>query len=351
MNSKNRKPAGPQNRSTSVSLSPSSRIRKSAAPRLKASGWILGLLLAAFPAGCMPVRNLLQPIRALAGDTSIQTNLSYRPESKNPRHELDLFLPGAENAPRGLVLFVHGGFWTNQDRRYMRPVTGLYWNIGYGLARAGYATAVLSYRISPEAAIADQLADVQSALRWAGDRLDTWNVAGDRLFLMGHSAGGHLVCMAALETPEVPLGGVVALAPVLDIAHMRDAQPADFNKRVTEPVFGAAATAAELKRWSPGLRWTANAKSTPLLVITGENDYAFLKTQAAEFAARASGRSPGVRFDELPELNHADLVLEFDADPSPVLPPILEFLADPAGSVNAGSAGRVSQAQANGAAP
>ncbi|MEQ9365918.1 MAG: alpha/beta hydrolase [Leptospirales bacterium] len=279
--------------------------------------------------GCMPVRNLFQPLRALAGTTRVETNIRYRKDSNNPRHALDLMIPRDLERPGGLVLFVHGGFWSNQDRRYYRPITGLYWNVGYALARQGYAVAILSYRIYPEARIAGQLADIQAALAWAGSNLQELNIEENRLFLMGHSAGGHLASLAALENSgKVKPAGVVALSPVLDIAHMRAAQPADFNREITDPVFGAQASEAELRRWSPGRRWTEDAP--PLLVLTGENDYPFLIEQAAAFARRRSAGEAVVKIRQLPDLEHADLVLDFDANPSPVLPAVLEFLAHPA---------------------
>lgn len=279
----------------------------------------------------MPVRNLMQPLLSLSGTTTVETNLPYRSDSNNPRHALDLLYPTNVNSPRGLVLFIHGGFWTNQDRRYYRPVTGLYWNVGYGLARHGYAVAVLSYRIYPEASIQGQLADIQAALLWARPKLKDLNIEENRLFLMGHSAGGHLATLAALETPSADLAGVVALSPVLDIAHMRRVQPAEFNRTVTDPVFGADRNETELRRWSPGLRWSAAAP--PLMLITGENDYPFIQEQATAFAARDHHRTATIQIHELPDLEHADLVLEFDANPSPVLPAVLEFLNAPAGEV------------------
>ncbi|MCR9144857.1 MAG: alpha/beta hydrolase [bacterium] len=280
----------------------------------------------------MPVRNLLQPLRGLTDNTTVETNLRYKPTSISERHELDLILPTNIERPRGLVLFIHGGFWTNQDRRYFRPVTGLYWNIGYGLANAGYAAAILSYRIYPEADIQGQLDDIQAALDWGGEKIGSLNIDADRLFLMGHSAGGHLAALSALDSkkPAIDRGlaGVVALSPVLDVAHMRDSQPADFNRQVTEAVFGKDASDQELARRSPGLRWP---KDAPLLVLTGEQDYPFIRTQAAELLKRHPPGSSQVQVRELPGLTHADLVLQFDADPSPVLPAVLEFLNQPAG--------------------
>ena len=289
---------------------------------------------------CTTARNLAQPLLA-SGETLIETDIPYRTDSQNPRHRLDLFRPKNTPQPRGLVVFIHGGFWKNQDRRYYRPLTGLYWNVGYALARNGYAVAVLSYRIYPEVTIGGELEDVQAALGWAASQLKALNIEENRLFVMGHSAGGHLATLAAVmaqadalagKNPPIPLAGVIALSPILDVAQMRKSQPPEFNQDVTDRVFqlDVQADEAEISRalapFSPGPRWDATAP--PLLVLTAAKDYPFIRTQAAAFADEHAGaRKHPIVVREIAGLDHAGMVLEFDARPSPLLPVILEFLA------------------------
>src|SRR5215207_8052796 len=85
------------------------------------------------------------------GSVRIAHDQVYVPGSKNPRHQLDLFLPTSGAGPWPVAIFVHGGFWKAQDRRLLQPVTGLYGNVGVALANRGIATAVVSYRQDPEA--------------------------------------------------------------------------------------------------------------------------------------------------------------------------------------------------------
>ena len=49
----------------------------------------------------------------LAAAGRARLDLDYGP---SPRHRFDLFLP--EGAPKGLVVFVHGGFWLNFDKSF-----------------------------------------------------------------------------------------------------------------------------------------------------------------------------------------------------------------------------------------
>jgi acetyl esterase/lipase len=116
----------------------------------------------------------------------------------------------AADAPPGRpVLFVvHGGFWRPAfDRRHVRPMT-------QALAAAGWTTVAPEYRRlpgRPDAAVGDVRTAVRALAGWP-------ELAGRRVVLVGHSAGGHLALHAAatIELRHAPVG-VLALAPVADL--------------------------------------------------------------------------------------------------------------------------------------
>ena len=56
-------------------------------------------------------------------------DIVYVPGSKNPKHQLDLYLPVGKTTHKGgfpMVVFVHGGYWVEGDRDYYALFTGLY---------------------------------------------------------------------------------------------------------------------------------------------------------------------------------------------------------------------------------
>ena len=64
--------------------------------------------------------------------------------------------------PRGIniwILLVHGGGWKSGDKSLQIPMAK-------ALAARGYVTAVLEYRLSPEAKFPAALEDIQDALLW-----------------------------------------------------------------------------------------------------------------------------------------------------------------------------------------
>lgn len=133
--------------------------------------------------------------------------LAYGP---GPRMALDLFMPDA--APRGLMVFLHGGYWMMSDRSD--------WSVlATGALARGYAVAIPSYPLAPQASLAQISAAVARAIEHAADL-----IAGP-IHLTGHSAGGHLV--ARMVCADGPLAPDVAqrLARVVPISGLHDLRP------------------------------------------------------------------------------------------------------------------------------
>lgn len=113
-----------------------------------------------------------------------QLNLSY---GERPRNRFDLFLP--EEKPKGLVVFVHGGYWQALDNSYWS-------HLANGCVEHGYAVAMPSYTLCPDSRVGEIVQEVGAAITDVAGEID------GPIYLAGHSAGGHLVTrMVASSTP------------------------------------------------------------------------------------------------------------------------------------------------------
>lgn len=86
--------------------------------------------------------------------------------------------------PMPAVLWIHGGGWSQGTHKT---------NMGQMLARHGYFTASIDYRLSGEAPWPAQLEDCKLAVRWLRANAAKYNVDPNRIGIWGASAGGHLV--------------------------------------------------------------------------------------------------------------------------------------------------------------
>lgn len=121
---------------------------------------------------------------ALAAEGRARLDLSY---GEKPRNRFDLFLP--QEAPKGLVVFVHGGYWQALDKSYWS-------HLAAGSLAHGYAVAMPSYTLCPEARVGEIVEEIAAAIADAAGEID------GPIHLTGHSAGGHLVTrMVAAGSP------------------------------------------------------------------------------------------------------------------------------------------------------
>ncbi len=123
---------------------------------------------------------------ALLAEGRARLDLSY---GEKPRNRFDLFLP--EEAPKGLVVFVHGGYWQALDKSYWS-------HLAAGSLAHGYAVAMPSYTLCPDVRVGDIVTEIAAAIADAAGEID------GPIHLTGHSAGGHLVTrMVAAGSPLV----------------------------------------------------------------------------------------------------------------------------------------------------
>ena len=122
----------------------------------------------------------------------------------------DLRLPGGTGR-FPLVVNVHGGYW---QAIYNLTHAG---HLCVDLAAHGIASWNVEYRRlgDPGGEWPGPLDDVVQAVDHVPALAAEYPLDLERVVLMGHSAGGHLVLLAARRT-AVPLRGVVSLAGVVD---------------------------------------------------------------------------------------------------------------------------------------
>jgi acetyl esterase/lipase len=250
------------------------------------------------------------------GDTSSRRDIVYRPGSTNPKHRLDVYSPrNAGGAP--VVHFVHGGYWVGGDKDYHRTITGLYGSVGEALAAEGILTVIQSYRLVPEATIEEVIDDVMAGLKWTEEHAEELGGDPARLFMMGHSAGGHLTALVGSDdtlharrgmNPDAVLG-YIPISAVWDISDMDRTQDDAFRARVTDRVFGRDRARwsqySPMERLRPGLR--------PFMIVIGEKDYVYLIPQAERARQKLISFGATPAFYVAGGNDHDSMVLRFGA--------------------------------------
>ena len=222
--------------------------------------------------------------RANARDAEL--GLAYGP---SPRQTIDLFPAGGDNAP--LALFIHGGWW-----RSLEPT--MFSHTAAGLNAHGVTVAVAGYDLCPQVSIADIVEQMRKAC------LFLWRKQRRRIFVYGHSAGGHLAaCLLAQDwktlASDAPadlvpaayaISGVFDLKPLAQISVNADLKLDD----------------AEARRVSP-VHWKVPAGRTLDCVVGSLESNEFFR-QSKEIVDAWGAQGMATRYEEISGANHFTVV-------------------------------------------
>ncbi|HVU87120.1 MAG TPA: alpha/beta hydrolase [Pirellulales bacterium] len=124
----------------------------------------------------------------VSADSVVKRDVAY---GDKELQKLDIYAPaGAKNAP--IVLFVHGGEWTRHDKSEV-SFKPKFFN------EHKIVFASTNYRLSPAATHPAHASDVAAAIGWLHKHAGEFGGDPRKIFLMGHSAGCHLVTLVSLD--------------------------------------------------------------------------------------------------------------------------------------------------------
>jgi arylformamidase len=223
----------------------------------------------------------------------------YGPRERNT---WDLFPAADPKAP--CLVFIHGGYWQrNEKERFSFTALG-------PLAH-GINVAVPGYTLAPDARLTDIVGEIRQALTFLSGRAGELSFDGNRIFIGGWSAGGHLTAAVA-EHPAVrggiPISGIFDLEPIA-LGVLNDK---------------LQLSASEVAALSP-LRNLPD-RSPPLMLFVGGNELPELKRQSEDYAAAARARGLPVSLDILPGLHHFSILDEIARPDGALTKALLELV-------------------------
>jgi acetyl esterase/lipase len=237
------------------------------------------------------------------------------------RHKLDVYSPRGKG-PFPVLVFLHGGTWMSMSKD---DVLGL---LGYGtvarcLARRGLVVVVPNYRLSPKVKHPAHVRDAARAFAWTCKNIGKYGGDPGRVFVGGHSAGGHLAALLATDATYLKqvgrrvedVRGVIGVSGVyrvddleldLSTSALSGTVQAKVKVRPLALVFGddpkKAWQASPLAHVRPGL--------PPFLLLNGGLDYPPLLRMTREFAAALKKNGCSVEVKRLSWRTHETLMFD-----------------------------------------
>lgn len=127
----------------------------------------------------------------------------------NPAQVLDVIVPASPSTAKpvgtfhfGLpvLIFIHGGAWTGGSRLTYNPLSQT-------LANYGFVVFNVDYRLPPATNVVGEIQDSATAEAWVLQNAAKYGGDVTEVFVMGHSAGGHLVAMTMIDPQWLTAAG------------------------------------------------------------------------------------------------------------------------------------------------
>jgi acetyl esterase/lipase len=309
------------------------------------------------PLWTLPARDKSKPLSAGTFDVLEVRDVTYKSGLADPvRHRMDMYLPKDKKEFPVLVL-VHGGAWFMGDNRSC----GLYPSVGQFLASQGIGVVMPNYRLFPGVKHPEHAKDVARAVAWTHANIHKHGGDPMRLYLAGHSAGGHLVALLAADESYLQsegmkpadIKGVIALSGVYRIPSgevrlsLGGAGSRALRPDQMWPLRGDSSPS--FKHWIPGLPTHLNLFAPifgdaprecdlaspvshvhkgmpPLLLLVAEHDLPTLPEMAGEFQQALVKNGCEVRLQKLAKRNHNSLMFSAIRPDDPTARAMLEFI-------------------------
>lgn len=136
------------------------------------------------------------------------------PYGNSPRQVLDIFPADSSLAP--VLLFIHGGYWrggSKDDNCGFAPI----------FVQNGVTVVLIEHDLCPTVTVTDIVRQTRSAISWTYRNINRYNGNPSKLYISGHSAGGHLAAMALTHDweqeglPRNLIKGAIVMSGVMDL--------------------------------------------------------------------------------------------------------------------------------------
>ncbi|RIV23804.1 alpha/beta hydrolase [Fibrisoma montanum] len=224
------------------------------------------------------------------------------------RHILDVYSPRKQSAtPYPVVVFIHGGSW-NSGRK------NLYTFIGRRLAKQGVVAVIINYQLAPTVEVPAMVDDCARAVLWTRQHIADYGGDPNRIYVMGHSAGGGLAALltvkdsvfSRLGVDRNPISGAILDDPAgLDMFDYLTKMEYPNDEQYLVP-FGK--DPAVWRQVSALYHLTSDAP--PILMYAGERTYPSIASSTRKFEKRLQELGIRHEFKVLPGKKHIPMVTQ-----------------------------------------
>lgn len=237
-------------------------------------------------------------------------------ESYGPTRDefVDIFPSMIPNSP--VLVFIHGGWWRSMSAADFHYVAR-------GLVKQGITAVLVNYSLCPKVSVSEITRQNRAAISWVHRNIQNHNGNPDRLFVAGHSAGGHQVGMLLTTDWEREYGlPAEIIKGGIPISGLFDLRP--FYYSWLQPKLLLSHDI--IQRESPLFHLDALDFYPPLLMSVGGDESQEFHRQTNEFAEAWISRGGAVTMLPQPKKDHISAISDFVDPTSDVTNAVCAFI-------------------------
>jgi acetyl esterase/lipase len=244
------------------------------------------------------------------------------PGTKTTKQELNIFAPRKHTSLKDVLIFVHGGGWDSGKK-------SLYSFFGSRMGRKGAVVVILDYPLSPKATYSGMATSIAKGVQWVSRNIERYGGNPKKIFISGHSAGGHLAALVAIRNEyfdslkiKNPIRGVVLIdAAGLDMyGYLQEEKFPDDHSYLSTFTHDPE----QWKEASP--LYHLHPNMPPMLIYRGEKTYPSISKSTEKFikALKEYDRQP--RYHVLKSKKHVRMMTQFFRPRNQRYDEIIEFM-------------------------
>lgn len=202
---------------------------------------------------------------------------------------------------------MHGGSWNKGNKK-------LYSYFGSRLARKGIVAVIPDYPKSPAAGYNDMAEAIAAAVKWVKENITAYGGDSSRIFISGHSAGGHLAALVSIqkdyfEKEQIanPIKGIILI----------DAAGLDMYRYLKEENLPAGDSYLQTFSNDPAT-WKAASpiyflhnEMPPMLIYQGGKTYPSISSSNERFTDSLKKYDVKFNYHVLPGKKHVAMITQF----------------------------------------
>jgi acetyl esterase/lipase len=252
----------------------------------------------------------------------VTKNINYAANADQAQ-TLNVYHKITDNKNQDVLVFIHGGSWSSGKKE-------TYWWLGRNFAKSNVVTVVINYPLAPTVNYKEMAMASAKAVKWVKDSIAKYGGNPDRIFIMGHSAGGHL---AELINSDPQYFHAMGIANPIKGVILNDAFGLDMEEYLTKAekdhyyidfirTFSSDTTAWQSA--SP-LYYIKNVKN-PHLIFYGTKTYDAIRLQSERIFQRLRTQNIPVKLVTIEGKKHVGMISQMIWGSNPLYQQIFDFL-------------------------